>query len=148
MKINSCQTKISKIENLPNGLEEFYCYKNNISKIQNLPDGLKIFYCNRNKISKIENLPDSLEIFIYDSEKIKFIDNLPIEQFNNGVFNLRHYKIIKKLQKKIRQKILRNNAAKKIQTACHNWLWKPVCNDNTNGINIRISLKALGILNV
>ncbi len=76
------------------------CSHNKISKIENLPDGLKNFNCNDNKISKIENLPDSLEIFIYDSDKIKFIDNLHIKQFNNGVFNLRLYKITKKIRKK------------------------------------------------
>ena len=38
------------------------------------------------------------------------------------------------------EKIQQNNAAKIIQRACHNWLWKPICNDNTYGINLRLGL--------
>ena len=46
IEILSCRDKqIKVIENLPEGLEKFYCSKNKIEKIENLPEGLKEFDC-------------------------------------------------------------------------------------------------------
>jgi hypothetical protein len=41
------------------------------------------------------------------------------------------------LQKKRRDSVII------IQRNCHNWLWKPICRDNTIGINCRLSMEAL-----
>ncbi len=43
------------------------------------------------------------------------------------------------------KKSIEDEAARTIQRGCHNWLWKPKCNDGTLGINVRLSLKELGI---
>lgn len=34
----------------------------------------------------------------------------------------------------------------KIQKACHNWLWKPICNDGLPGINARIGWQNISFL--
>jgi len=68
---------ITKIENLPNSLKEFYFTKNQITRIENLPNNLQIFNCCWNKITKIENLPNSLKKFDCSFNKITKIENLP-----------------------------------------------------------------------
>jgi hypothetical protein len=47
--------------------------------------------------------------------------------------------------KQKQQEIKRNHAAKIIQDACHNWLWKPITKDGKLGINAKIGLKELNI---
>lgn len=38
------------------------------------------------------------------------------------------------------------HSAKKIQKACHNWLWKPICKDGSHGINMRLGWKRISEL--
>jgi hypothetical protein len=40
-----------------------------------------------------------------------------------------------------------NRCAKIIQNGVHNWLWKPICNDGTFGINLRLGLNYLNTIN-
>ncbi|ARR74948.1 hypothetical protein SAGO17_0028 [Mimivirus AB-566-O17] len=40
---------------------------------------------------------------------------------------------------------IRKVAATKITNACHNWVWKPYCNDFSIGIRPRLDMIALGI---
>jgi hypothetical protein len=42
----------------------------------------------------------------------------------------------------------KNKAAKIIQHAMHNWLWKPICKDGTIGINLRLGLKMIKEMNL
>jgi hypothetical protein len=37
--------------------------------------------------------------------------------------------------------VIENKAAKTIQLACEDWLWKPVCRDGTPGIHVRLMLQ-------
>jgi Leucine-rich repeat (LRR) protein len=39
----------------------------------------------------------------------------------------------------------RKYAAKVITEGCHNWVWKPLLKDGTNGIRLRLDLIALGL---
>ena len=134
---------ISKIENLPSTLLKFDCGDNNISKIENLPKTLLEFSCCYNNISKIENLPPYLHFFFFDIGKIEFVDNIPFSYFNNK-FDLLWYNKIKRFQRLIRRRHNKKvNAVKKIQRNCENWLWKPLCKDNTIGINIRLIQKLI-----
>ena len=158
--------QISKIENLPNGLQTFYCDNNQIRKIENLPNGLQTFYCDNNQISKIENLPQNLQTFDCNNNQITtirnlpnglksfysignpiaFVDNIPIDWFykgQRGGFRLKWYNIIKHLQRRQRLRFKRKtNAIKIIQNSCHNWLWKPICKDGLLGINCKLGLTA------
>ena len=43
------EQNISKLENLPNDLEDLIIENNNISKLENLPNKLTILYINNNK---------------------------------------------------------------------------------------------------
>ena len=159
-EFNCYGNRITKIENLPENLQWFDCvcnrltifedlpenkqtfYDFSITKIENLPRGLKVFYCNDNKITKIENLPRGLQKFKYLFNPIKFVDDISIEWFEQrGGFNLQWYNTIKRLQRRQRLRFKRNKSAKIIQKGCHNWLWKPICNDGTHGVHCRIGLK-------
>jgi hypothetical protein len=41
----------------------------------------------------------------------------------------------------------RKKAANVINNGCHNWVWKPECNDGTIGIRPRLDMEYLGISN-
>ena len=91
-------------------------------------------------ITKIENLPRSLQHFHFDGNPITHIDNLPLSWWKHG-FNLKHYNIIKRLQRRIRR---RHSAAMCIQQGCENWIQKTVTRDGKLGIWVRMGLKDLG----
>lgn len=38
----------------------------------------------------------------------------------------------------------RKRAARIITQACHNWVWKPICNDGKMGVRIRLDIAELG----
>ena len=140
---------ITKIENLPDSLHTFICCSNWITKIENLPNSLHTFNCDCNMITKIENLPIALQTFNYDynydhwqKNPIKYVDDIPIDSIN---FTLKGYQAIKRIQKRMKRRYIRNKAAIVIQKYCHNWLWSPKCKDGSTCINIRLSLKELKI---
>ena len=134
---------ITRIENLPDNLHTFWCSSNSITKIHSLPDNLKKFECSYNRITKIENLPMGLIELDYYDNPIEYINDIPIESIN---FTLKGYQAIKRIQKRMKRRYKRKNeAARTIQRYCHNWLWSPKCKDGSTCINIRLSLKELGI---
>lgn len=57
------------------------------------------------------------------------------DSLSSNTFWLAEEKLVKK----------KEASAKIIQKNCHNWLWKPVCDDGTVGINPRLSLKQLNL---
>ena len=59
-----------------------------LTKIENLPIGLEYFYCSSNQITKIENLPIGLQNFDYDYNHIKWVDNVEYEKIK---FKLRGF---------------------------------------------------------
>ena len=143
-KIDCSYNGITKIENLPETLHVFDCIHNKISKIENLSNTLQTFYCWDNQITKIENLPSTLQNFYCAGNPIEFVDNV---QFNSINFTLKGYQAIKRIQKRMKRRYRKKfEAANIIQRGCHNWLWKPICNDGTLGINCRISIKELNML--
>ena len=123
-------------------LQDFYCANNKIIKIHSLPNSLKHFNCCSNMITKIENLPMSLQRFEYRDNPIKYVDDILFSSIN---FSLKGYQAIKRIQKRMKRRYKRNDAARTIQKHCHNWLWSPKCKDGSTCINIRLSLKELGI---
>ena len=79
----------------------------------------------------------------YNNNPIKYVDNIPIDSIN---FTLKGYQAIKRIQKRMKRRYrIKNEAARTIQRYCHNWLWSPKCKDGSTCINIRLSLKELGI---
>ena len=88
-------SNLTKIENLPNNLQEFSCNYNTITKIENLPNSLQKFYCWSNQITKIKNLPDNLQEFSCSSNPISVIENLPntLQEFycsNNQITKIKN----------------------------------------------------------
>lgn len=140
--LNLCDNEIRQIENIPNDIIYLNLSHNYISKIENLPNTLNYLNIYNNKsITVIENLPNNLKLFQYNIDKIKFIDNIPINWFG-GKFILKNYNIIKRIQRKIKNRlILKNKSARIIQNGCENWLWKPICNDGKMSINMLLLLQ-------
>ena len=67
--------------------------------------------------------------FCIDTNQIyKCTINKPWDQteLSDNTFNYKKKQEFKKL----------NDAARIIQKHCHNWLYKPICRDNTCGINL------------
>ena len=141
--INYGYNNITEIQNLPHTLQYFGCYCNKIKKIKNLPNSLQIFQCNQNEITKIENLPSGLKEFHYKYNPIQYVDNISINWFNErGGFNLKWYNNIKYLQRRIKLRFKKKDISVRIiQKGCHNWLYKPLCNDGTIGIVPRLFMK-------
>ncbi len=73
--------KISKIEILPESLEQLFCDTNKISLIINLPKTLKFLSFGNNQMTYLPELPKSLEFLNYRNNPIR-IDILPV-QFQN-----------------------------------------------------------------
>ena len=62
LTISNVKKQIEQIDNLPDSLEELYCYDCNIPQLNNLPINLKILHCNRSKITTLDYLPQNLKI--------------------------------------------------------------------------------------
>src|SRR4029078_709581 len=62
-------------------LHTFYCRSSKLSKIENLPDGLCNLDCSYNPITKIENLPDNILIFSYNRNQITKYETLPVIKY-------------------------------------------------------------------
>jgi Leucine-rich repeat (LRR) protein len=152
--------KINILENLPSTLVLLYCASNNIKKIQNLPSSLNFLDLTDNKISKLENLPINLQKLYISKNKITVIENLPsglvyleydttIISKVDGIhikclnFTLKGYRSIKRLQLRMKVRYRRKQCIIVIQRACHNWIWKPRCNDGTIGIRLRLDTRYL-----
>ena len=119
-----------------------------LTRIENLPDSLQEFNCGYNGITRIENLPDSLQQFRYYNNPIEFVDNLGINEYKSvfDYFRVKDYTNIKKCSRTITNyKKRQKEAATVITQGCHNWIWKPLCNDGTIGIRPRLDTRDLGI---
>jgi hypothetical protein len=75
------------------------------------------------------------------------IINYLIQNGANELFYIRHLEKSKNIPKNFLQYISHfyNKNAIIIQRGCHNWLYKPKCNDNTIGIVPRLDMRRLGI---
>jgi hypothetical protein len=138
---------IEKIENLPNSLYNFDCSDNVVEKIENLPNSLEIFNCDNNLIRRIENLPNSLKEFRFDNNLIEFVNNMTWREYISLFedFEIEEYTCIKKSQQIIKNWYKPEEAARVITRNCHNWIWKPFCNDGTIGIRPRLDTRDLGL---
>jgi hypothetical protein len=72
---------------------------------------------------------------------IKFIDNVEKERIS---FTLKGYQSVRRIQKRMKRRYKKAKAII-IQRGCHNWIWKPLCNDGTVGIRPRLDTEALGL---
>jgi hypothetical protein len=148
VELELCHTNVTKIENLPDSLKLLFCDGPGITKIENLPDSLHGLVLRHTGITKIENLPDSLQELHLDL--IQFVDNVTIEDFNKscGDFTPQKYTKIKKFQRiaKIWYRILqikKSIAIALIQSGTHNWVFKPLCDDGTLCIRLRLDSRDL-----
>jgi Leucine-rich repeat (LRR) protein len=60
VKLNCSNNQITKLNNLPNTLQELWCCNNQITKLNNLPNTLQKLNCSYNQINKLNNLPNTL----------------------------------------------------------------------------------------
>ena len=123
----------------------FYTEQNQITKIENLPETLIYFNFSGNPIRTIENLPRGLKCIWYERDWTRYVDNISLHWWDQrGGFKLDTYNTIKRLQRRIQLRVQRKiHAARVIQRACHDWLWKTKCRDGTMGIVLRLNLKKL-----
>jgi hypothetical protein len=74
---------------------------------------------------------------------VKLIDNIEKERVK---FTLKGYQVVRRIQKRIKRRHANKvKAMTIIQKGCHNWIWKPLCNDGTIGIRPRLDMIDLGI---
>lgn len=77
--------------------------------------------------------------------QIEYIDFVHVSKLNFDWWDSNKLHIqywgIQRLQRRIRRRHKRNKAARIIQAGCENWLYKPICRDNTMGIVLKIGLK-------
>ena len=79
-----------------------------------------------------------LRDFYYNGNPIHFVDNVEINKIN---FNLDGYQAIRRIQLRMKRRFKNKlNACKIIQEDCHDWIWKPMCNDGTRSIDYRFTL--------
>ncbi len=110
------------------GITEYHAYSKIFScrsflfdKIIDIPKNTMIFDCRNNYITTIENLPDGLIFFDYIGNPIKFVDCVDINRIN---FSLKGYQAIKRIQKRIKKKLLlKKYNIKILQEFCHDWIW-------------------------
>lgn len=65
---------LNELKNLPDSLEELFCYSNNLTSLENLPPNLIVLRCFFNKITKLVNLPRSLKSIDCHKNKISELD--------------------------------------------------------------------------
>ena len=98
-----------------------------------------------------KDAPQSLtSIHLYDNQITEFLwkdcpDKVHIDGLSDKQsYELREYRSAKKIQRVyLRHYTRRKCAATKVAKGCHNWLYKPRCNDGTIGIVPRLHLKYL-----
>jgi hypothetical protein len=76
------------------------------------------------------------------------VDNLSIIDYKLifGDFRVEDYTNIKKCTRTVNFWYkTHKEAATIITVGCHNWIWKPFCNDRTLGIRPRLDMKSLSI---
>ena len=139
-RVSVCNAKLSKIIKVPSVVKYLHLEGNNISRIQNLPDGLKSLYLRGNMFERIENIPLGLVFLVQDSAK--YIDNVALESIN---FTLPGYQAIRRLQRRVRRRILYNKKIRIIQASCKKWIWAPLLLDGKVGIRPRLDCIALGL---
>lgn len=99
MKLIICNNnKITKLDDLPIGLEELYCEYNEIKSFNNLPKGLKILCCRYNDINEIEIKKVSTKIKISNIVKFKLNEKEVTESVSeiNGTMIPMYYELITK----------------------------------------------------
>jgi hypothetical protein len=84
---------------------------------------------------------------LYDNP-IQYVDNLLFTDYKSlfGDFRVKDYTDIKKCTRVITNWYKTHKEAATIVTrGCHNWIWKPFCNDGTIGIRPRLDTRYLGL---
>ncbi len=110
LKVN----QISRIENLPDGLQALLLSGSQISRIENLPDSLQSLLLPGNQISRIENLPDSLKSLHLASNPITSIENLP-HSLQELVLSFNQISRIENLSDSLQSLDLRGNRISRIE---------------------------------
>ncbi len=139
-RVSICNSKLSKIIKVSSRVQYLHLEGNCIARIQGLPDGLKSLYLRGNAFERIENLPLGLTCLVQDSAK--YVDNVNLSSIN---FTLHGYQAIRRIQKRIKRRVLLNKKIRMLQDACRRWVWAPLLEDGTVGIRPRLDCIALGI---
>ena len=131
---------------LPLTLTELYCCGNKLQVLPDLPPDLQVLACDDNNLTTLPALPSTLTDLYCEGNPITWCSRL------GDLIRLRQpNKLIRKVAatkaqrgwKRYRERKQRDQAARKIQKACDNWLFKPKCRDGTIGIVPRLILGKL-----
>jgi hypothetical protein len=85
-----------------------------------LPLGLQAFYCRWNPITHVDDV-----------------------KYSRISFTLEGYQAIKRIQR--RKRGYSNSATEILVESLHNWIWRPMCDDETIGIRPRLDTGFLGL---
>jgi hypothetical protein len=88
--LNLSKLNLTKLPNIPNGVEDLDVSNNKITYIHSLPRTVKILDCSNNKISHIENLPNGIEKINLGFNKLKTLNLAPYNRLKyiNLIWNL------------------------------------------------------------
>jgi len=75
--LNCSQSNVTKLDNLPFGLEKLICVNNDIKSLDMLPESLEYLDCDHNQITKLDNLPQNLIELVCSNNLIVELNNLP-----------------------------------------------------------------------
>ena len=85
------RTKIKTLDNLPQELQELWCYGNDIKTLNNLPKSINKLYCNQCDLSRIDNLPTEIK-FLYCIQNplcLEFINTLQMIKTSNSEYEIK-----------------------------------------------------------
>lgn len=72
--LNLSNLSLTRLPNIPRGVEILDCSHNSIRKIHSLPKSIKILYCDFNELTYISNLPKNIEHINCGFNKLEYID--------------------------------------------------------------------------
>ena len=79
LKILYCSNSnnLSKLSNLPDGLQELFCNDNKLTELPKLPDSLRLLNCNSNNLTELPKLSNSLIVLRCDNNNLTKLPKLP-----------------------------------------------------------------------
>lgn len=105
--------------------------------------------CLMNKRERLKEMKEHLNYMgenYHPCDMEKFLNMKSIIREKEEIVEKKIEKVEREMEREMKREMeRREKAVRVIQKGCHNWLWKPICNDKTHGINVRLSLRELRI---
>lgn len=142
-ELNCSNNLLKRLPELPYTLIELYCQNNFITDLPCL-DGLSILDCDWDQIMYTPSFR-AFRMLMYEHVRMNYPnEDLFYYRMSNNLRRVAATIIQRNFKWYLnKQKFRKSIHVIKIQRACHNWLWKPICKDRTYGINLRLGLREL-----